>query len=240
MTTPTFFLIQVQKPILEWSHHLTNHVWWSAAKCGGDPNLLLEMIKSMKYHIVNVHNKDFYGHELFHPCSHEQILRFVFRFFLTMFSWIALNFLSVQTYRASYRSRSTGPVIGPDLPGQWSVRVYRASDRSISSGPVIGLFFQGQLSVQPCQLRYWSVYFILLYTSITKYSCSNPLFKSAVCQKSTATKTLCCGIDYQNRLKATKGFSNFRKWTKITPPSLGRARLLSCALLLPPRALRLN
>ena len=63
--------------------------------------------------------------------------------------------LSVQTYRASYRSRPTGPVIGPHLRGQWSVHVYRTSDRSISSGPVIGLFFrasigpflQGQLSV---------------------------------------------------------------------------------------------
>ena len=67
--------------------------------------------------------------------------------------------LSVQTYGASYRSRPTGPVIGPDLRGQLSVQTYRASYRSISSGPVIGLFLQGQLSVQPYQLRYWSVYF---------------------------------------------------------------------------------
>ena len=90
MTTPTFFLMQVQKPIMEWSHHFTTNVWWSAAKYGGAPNLLLEMITSMKYHIEKVHNQDVYGHELFCQCSHEQILPL-----LTMFSWIVLNFLSV-------------------------------------------------------------------------------------------------------------------------------------------------
>ena len=75
---------------MEWSHHFTTNVWWSAAKYGGAPNLLLEMITSMKYHIEKVHNQDVYGHELFCQCSHEQILPF-----LTMFSWIVLNFLSV-------------------------------------------------------------------------------------------------------------------------------------------------
>ena len=68
---------------------------------------------------------------------------------------------SVQTYRACYRSKPTGPVIGlflqgqlsvhfsgpvidPRLQGQLLVHVYRANDGSISSGPVIGLFLQGQ------------------------------------------------------------------------------------------------
>ena len=55
--------------------------------------------------------------------------------------------LSVQTYRASYRSRPTGPVIGPDLQGQLLVQTYRASYRSRTERPVIGSELHGQLSV---------------------------------------------------------------------------------------------
>ena len=59
----------------------------------------------------------------------------------------------------SYRSISIWPAIVSDQQGQWSVQIYRASDWSISSGPVIGLFLQGLLSVYLCQPKYWSVYF---------------------------------------------------------------------------------
>ena len=70
-------------------------------------------------------------------------------------------------YRASYQSRSTGPIIGLSLQGQLSVQtysviyrsrptgpvsvqIYRASYRYRSSGPVIGPRLQGQLPVHSC------------------------------------------------------------------------------------------
>ena len=56
--------------------------------------------------------------------------------------------LSVQIFGARYRSRPTGPVIGPDLEGQLSAQIYKASGQSTPTGPVIGPRLQGQLSVQ--------------------------------------------------------------------------------------------
>ena len=56
---------------------------------------------------------------------------------------------SVQTYRACYRSKPTGPVIGLFLQGQLSVCFYKASYRFI---------FQGQLSIHVYRANYWSTF----------------------------------------------------------------------------------
>ena len=59
-------------------------------------------------------------------------------------------------YRASYQSRSTGPIIGLSLQGQLSVQTYSAIYRSRPTGPVISSDLQGQLSVQIFRASYWS------------------------------------------------------------------------------------
>ena len=64
--------------------------------------------------------------------------------------------LSAHVYRANYRSRSTGPVLGPRLQGQLSVHIYRACYRTTSTGPVIGPHLQGQLPVHFFRASYWS------------------------------------------------------------------------------------
>ena len=56
-----------------WIQSISNHLWWCAATCNGDVELLREKGKSVVHHVVNKHSwKD---SKLFHKCSHQKLSR---------------------------------------------------------------------------------------------------------------------------------------------------------------------
>lgn len=59
-----------KKRLLPWIKEITNHVWWSASACGGDVELLVEMVLSLPTHISNIH-EGFCGHKKFTRCLHD-------------------------------------------------------------------------------------------------------------------------------------------------------------------------
>ena len=58
------------KELLPWLHSISNHPWWSAKTCNGDPDLLIAKWTSIVHHIVNVHKWD--GDHFSHS-DHEPI-----------------------------------------------------------------------------------------------------------------------------------------------------------------------
>ncbi|XP_014669579.1 PREDICTED: uncharacterized protein LOC106810658 [Priapulus caudatus] len=59
------------KMILPWVKSVSNHLWWCAAECKGDADLLREMWVSIVNHIVNKHAWN-YG-SCFHKCAHAAL-----------------------------------------------------------------------------------------------------------------------------------------------------------------------
>ena len=41
--------------LIPWLKSISNHLWWSAATCNGDPDILKEKWTSIVHHIVNEH-----------------------------------------------------------------------------------------------------------------------------------------------------------------------------------------
>ena len=64
---------QAQKALLGWLPDLKTHVWWSVANCGGDAELLVEMIKSVAYHVTNRHSNFGPGFTKFTRCQHDPL-----------------------------------------------------------------------------------------------------------------------------------------------------------------------
>ena len=56
--------------LLPWIRSISNHLWWSAKTCNGDPDLLVAKWTSIVHHIVNVHEWD---SDKFSYCVHEPI-----------------------------------------------------------------------------------------------------------------------------------------------------------------------
>ncbi|XP_056013504.1 uncharacterized protein LOC130052444 [Ostrea edulis] len=56
--------------LIPWVRSIINHVWYCAAECRGDPELLIEMWTSILHHIQNVHS--FHGDRYF-ECGHPQL-----------------------------------------------------------------------------------------------------------------------------------------------------------------------
>ncbi len=56
-----------------WIQAISNHLWWCAATCGGDPNMLKEKWLSLLYHIVDKHRWN--GCKLFKKCAHPAMSR---------------------------------------------------------------------------------------------------------------------------------------------------------------------
>lgn len=54
--------------LMPWIQAISNHLWWCASTCGGDPNMLRERWISVLYHIVDKHR--WAGHQLFKKCGH--------------------------------------------------------------------------------------------------------------------------------------------------------------------------
>ena len=54
-----------------WIQSISNHLWWSAATCNGDPNLLTEKWVSLCNHITNKHS--WQTGTVFHECSHPPL-----------------------------------------------------------------------------------------------------------------------------------------------------------------------
>ena len=54
-----------------WIQSISNHLWWCAATCGGNVQLLREKWKSVLNHIVNKHKWS--GNSHFHKCEHGHI-----------------------------------------------------------------------------------------------------------------------------------------------------------------------
>ena len=59
------------KKMLPWIHSISNHLWWSAQTCEGNPDLLCAKWTSIVYHITNVHQWD--GNGLFDHCAHDTL-----------------------------------------------------------------------------------------------------------------------------------------------------------------------
>lgn len=57
--------------LLPWLPAISNHLWWSAATCEGDPDLLVEKWTSVTFHITNVHQ--WATGEKFLQCEHQQL-----------------------------------------------------------------------------------------------------------------------------------------------------------------------
>ena len=53
-----------------WSQSICNHLWWCAANCGGDADLLEESWTSVVHHIANIH--DFAG-DIYTKCAHPPL-----------------------------------------------------------------------------------------------------------------------------------------------------------------------
>ena len=59
------------KELSPWIQSISNHLWWSAATCGGDEELLREKWKSILHHVVNKHSwKDA---KQFKKCAHKRL-----------------------------------------------------------------------------------------------------------------------------------------------------------------------
>ena len=56
-----------------WIQAISNHLWWCAATCGGDPNMLREKWVSLLYHIVDKHRWS--GCKLCKKCGHPTMSR---------------------------------------------------------------------------------------------------------------------------------------------------------------------
>jgi hypothetical protein len=69
-----------QQHLLPWLPELKNHVWWASQACSGDADLLVEMVKSMVFHIQNVHS--FSVHRQFTRCEHEPFEEYVMTSYL--------------------------------------------------------------------------------------------------------------------------------------------------------------
>ena len=54
-----------------WIQSISNHLWWSAATCDGNVDLLREKWKSVFHHITNKHKWS--GNTHFHQCYHRHI-----------------------------------------------------------------------------------------------------------------------------------------------------------------------
>ena len=59
------------KGIRPWIQSISNHLWWSAATCNGDPNLLTEKWVSLCNHITNKHS--WQTGVVFHECCHPPL-----------------------------------------------------------------------------------------------------------------------------------------------------------------------
>ena len=59
--------------LMPWIKLVSNHLWWSASTCQGDPVLLKEKWSSILHHIRNVHKWP--GCELYRKCCHKKIIR---------------------------------------------------------------------------------------------------------------------------------------------------------------------
>lgn len=64
---------QDQKTLLGWLEQLKVHVWWSVANCGGDADLLVEMVRSMAMHVCNRHSQFGPAFKKFTRCQHEPL-----------------------------------------------------------------------------------------------------------------------------------------------------------------------
>lgn len=53
-----------------WIRSVNNHIWYCACRCRGDPDLLVEMWRSLEHHICNVH--EFPGNN-YTKCGHPQL-----------------------------------------------------------------------------------------------------------------------------------------------------------------------
>lgn len=60
-----------------WIKSISNHLWWCAETCGGDPELLREKWISIVHHTANIHSWD--TADLYHECAHPPIPREVAR-----------------------------------------------------------------------------------------------------------------------------------------------------------------
>jgi hypothetical protein len=64
--------VDKKAPLLgAWRSSIVNHLWWSAATCNGDAEVLLEKFKSVLNHISNVHSWE--GNKHFQKCDHPPI-----------------------------------------------------------------------------------------------------------------------------------------------------------------------
>lgn len=54
-----------------WIPSIVNHLWWSAAHCGGNAVMLREKFLSFTSHISNIHH--FYTNTLFVKCEHGDL-----------------------------------------------------------------------------------------------------------------------------------------------------------------------
>lgn len=46
-----------QKKLLPWLPELKNHIWWASQACNGDAEYLVELVRSVQYHVLNVHTE---------------------------------------------------------------------------------------------------------------------------------------------------------------------------------------
>ncbi|XP_070548761.1 uncharacterized protein [Ptychodera flava] len=61
------------KDLKPWVQSVSNHLWWSAATCDGNPDILREKWLSIVHHTANVHDWDGCTH--FHGCAHPPLER---------------------------------------------------------------------------------------------------------------------------------------------------------------------
>ena len=56
--------------LIPWIRSISNHVWLCASSCGMDSEMLIEMWKSILYHIRNVHT---FSRRKFNKCIHGKL-----------------------------------------------------------------------------------------------------------------------------------------------------------------------
>ena len=54
-----------------WVKSITNHLWWSAANCKEDEELLVEMWQSITHHVCNIHAWN--SGDKYHRCAHGEL-----------------------------------------------------------------------------------------------------------------------------------------------------------------------
>ena len=59
--------LKSSEELMPWVKSVTNHLWWCAANCGGDPHRLVEMWCSVVHHIVGQHT---FPGTVFTSCAH--------------------------------------------------------------------------------------------------------------------------------------------------------------------------